>query len=312
MLFIWYLNVIPGIFHSTLSSIFVSSNSDQGPFSWRFIFGLWANGTLLESATSTWRKRRFEVKWPGVAIFPKLIFKARTEPTPTLSSQQNVKEPSQFCSRYLSASMNVHPNPNQRGILGQNLTANMGKNCKTVTCLLFVSTGLECVSIEQRFYSVKNKISLYTVLQESVSKFFFFLYWRWCDCLCVLCLQTEEEKRRNSFCCEYFSLGWSCLTQWETESWAGHCDNRALVHGTRCKKNRNSTKWNCRDIIPTSWWEPERNERFLRNVLAVIYLSSSALTSYRSRSISSHVGSLGNGWRIGRVPLCPVCIQGLC
>lgn len=70
--------------------------------------------------------------------------------------------------------MNVHPNPNQRGILGQNLTANMGKNCKTVTCLLFVSTGLECVSIEQRFYSVKNKISLYTVLQESVSKLLFF------------------------------------------------------------------------------------------------------------------------------------------
>ena len=37
-----------------------SSNSDQGSFCWGFLFGLWANGTLMDTAAGSRRKKTFE------------------------------------------------------------------------------------------------------------------------------------------------------------------------------------------------------------------------------------------------------------
>lgn len=44
----------------------------------------------------------------------------------------------------------------------------------------------------------------------------------------------------------------------------------------------------------------------------VLSTRSTVLTPCRPRSVSSHVRPVGNGWRIGRISLCPCSIQRLC
>lgn len=129
--------------------------------------------------------------------------------------------------------------------------------------------------------------------------------------------QAEEKTRRDSICCACVLTGGSRFTQWGTEDWAGCRNYWALVHGTWRTENRDSAEWNYRDVVFAAWWAQDLKHSLAGfktgvKTLRPLWTAPTVLISCRPRPISSHVGSVGNGWRTDRVPLCPVCIQRLC
>lgn len=129
------------------------------------------------------------------------------------------------------------------------------------------------------------------------------------DFLTRLCSssQVEEEKRGNSFRCACVAAGGPRFPPGGRPRPAGCSHHRAMVHGPGREENARSSRWRGRHLVPATGWVPER---LLRpgNEAAALNLDP---TPRRPRSIPSHDGYVGDGWRAGGVPLCLVCIQRL-
>lgn len=141
-------------------------------------------------------------------------------------------------------------------------------------------------------------------------------WWEFPDRNVLFFVQAEEKKRRDSVCRAHVLTGGPRFTQWATEHRAGCCTYWALVHGTRRTEKRDPAEWNCGDVVFTARWAQDlkHSSQIFRPAWkdCVLWTATSVLISCRPRPISSHVGPVGNGWRAGRIPLRPVCIQRLC